>query len=69
MNYQFLLYSFLFAIAAIAYYLIFKLWSNAVKKKEKAFYKPDILLKKIIDLIIIIGFGIASLMYLFKAVG
>ncbi|MFI0491580.1 hypothetical protein [Flavobacterium sp.] len=69
MDYKSLFYSFLFAVAAFAYYILHKLWLNNIKEKEGAFFKPDISLKSITDWIIIIGFAIASIIYFIKAFG
>lgn len=69
MNFKFLLYSFLCSVAAVGYYIIHKLWLNAINKKQKAFFKPDIKFKIISDWIIIIGLALASLVCLLESIG
>lgn len=69
MDFKFLLYSFLCGIATVGYYIIHKLWLNAINKKQKAFFKPDIKFKIISDWIIIIGLALASLVYLLESIG
>jgi hypothetical protein len=67
MDYNFILYSFLYAVASFSYFSICKSWLKDIKKKEGAFFKPDINVKIITDWIIIIGLAIASIVYFFKA--
>ncbi len=69
MNFKFLFYSFLCVVAAVGYYIIHKLWLNAINKNQKAFFKPDIKFKIILDWIIIIVLALASLLYLLESVG
>jgi hypothetical protein len=69
MDYKSLLFSFLFAVASFAYYILHKLWLNNVKEKEAAFFKPEISFKSITDWIIIIGFAQTPLVYFFKPIG
>jgi hypothetical protein len=69
MNFKFFLYSFLCCIAAVGYYLIHRLWLNAINKNQKAFFKSDIKFKIIMDWIIIIGLALASLVYLLESIG
>ncbi len=68
MNYKFLLFSFLFGLGALSYYLLHKWWLNVREQKKEAFYKQDTNLKKFQDWLIIIGFAIASIVYFFKAI-
>lgn len=67
MNYRFLLYSFLFALASFAFFKFYKWWLNLTKKKG-AFYDFDTNLKAFQDWIIIVGLAIASIVYFFKAI-
>lgn len=69
MNYKFLLYSFLLAIAAFAYYKFNKWWINVRKEKGEGFYKPDTYIGIVRNWIIIIGLVLASLVYLLESTG
>jgi hypothetical protein len=69
MNYKFLLYSFLFAIASLAYYKFNKWWVKVRKEKVEGFYKPDTYIGIIRNWIIIIGLVLASLVYLLESIG
>lgn len=69
MNYEFLLYSFLFGLGSLSYYWLHKWWLNVRKQKKGAFFKPDTNLKSFQDWLIIIGFALASIVYFFKAIG
>jgi hypothetical protein len=69
MDFKFLLYSFLFAVAAFTSYKLHKRWVNIIRKKSEAFYKPDIKLDIFKHWLIIIGLAIASIVYFFKAIG
>lgn len=70
MNYKFLLYSFLFALAAFIYYK-FNKWSlkdrNGIENPD-VYSKPHTRLQIFNSWVIIIGFIIASIVYLFKAI-
>jgi hypothetical protein len=68
MNYKFLASSFSFALASFAFFKFHKWWLNVRKEKKGAFYKPDTNLKAFQNWIIIIGFAITSIVYLFKAI-
>ena len=71
MNYNFLLYSFLFALGTIGYYK-FNKWSlkgrNGIDNQNE-YSKPQTFLQIFNSWIIIIGFAIASIIYFFKAIG
>ena len=69
MNYKFLLYSILLAIASFAYYKFNKWWVNVRKEKADGFYKPDTNIGIARNWIIIICFALASLFYLLEAIG
>ncbi len=69
MDYKFLLFSFLFAVAAFISYELHKQWIKVIRKKSEAFFKPDIKLDVFKHWIIIVGLAIASLVYFFKAIG
>ncbi len=62
------MYSFLCGVAAVGYYIIHKLWLNAINKKQEAFFKPDIKVKVISDWIIIIVLALTSLVYLLESI-
>jgi hypothetical protein len=71
MNYESLFYSFLFAVAAFAYYK-FNKWSLRERNGNKTpdlYSKPQTNLQIFNSWIIVIGFGIASIVYFFKAIG
>lgn len=69
MDYNLLLSSLLFAVAAFAYYKFNKWWVNVRKEKSEGFYKPITNIGIIRNWIIIIGFAMASTVYFFKAIG
>ncbi len=62
------MYSFLCGVAAVGYYIIHKLWLNAINKKQEAFFKPDIKVKVISDWITIIVLALTSLVYLLESI-
>ncbi len=71
MDYKFLIYSILFAIAAFAYYK-FNIWSLIEKdgnKEPDLYSKPHTNLQIFNSWIIVIGFAIASIVYFFKSIG
>jgi hypothetical protein len=69
MNYKYLLYSFLFVLAAFAYYIFNKWRVNVRKEKAEGFYKPDTYVGIVSNWIITIRFAIALIIYFFKAIG
>lgn len=66
MIYQNLIYSALCGLASFGYYKIYKGWSKSVDKNP-LFSEPNIIVSKIKDWIIIIGFAIASIVFLLKS--
>jgi hypothetical protein len=71
MDYEFLLYSFLFAVAAFAYYKLNK-WSlkgRNANEEPDLYSRPHTNLQIFNSWIIIIGFAITSLVYFFKSIG
>ncbi len=69
MKYKSLLYSFLFAVAAFAFYKFHKLRLSDRKQNSQEYYKPLTSLDTFRHWFIITAFGIASLFYFFKAIG
>ena len=71
MNYEFLLYSLFYILAAFIYYK-FNKWSlkerNGIKNPEE-YSKPSTIVQIFYSWVIIIGFIVASIVYLFKAIG
>jgi hypothetical protein len=71
MNYKFLIYSFLYILAAFIYYK-FNKWSlkdrNGINNPE-VYSKPSTIVQIFYSWVIIIGFIVASIVYFFKAIG
>lgn len=70
MNYKFFLYSLFFAAIAFALYKFEKWWLHVIKNNNpETYYKPIVKLDVFRMWVIIISFTIASIVYLFKAIG
>jgi hypothetical protein len=71
MDYKFLLYSFLLAVGAYAYYK-FNKWTLKGRNGNEnpdIYSRPQTNLQIFKSWIIVIGFAIASIVYFFKAIG
>jgi hypothetical protein len=69
MNYHFLLYSVLFALASFSSHIFYKWWRRVREEKGDAFIKEDTDYMSFNLKLIKIGLGLASLVYLLKGIG
>ncbi|WDO13685.1 hypothetical protein MH928_03040 [Flavobacterium sp. WW92] len=67
MDYEYLLYSILLGLGAFFYFRIHKWWIKG-RDENPIFFKPDTIVGKIKDWVIIILFALASLVFFFKAI-
>jgi hypothetical protein len=64
MNYEFLLYSFLNGTVSFLLYIFFK-WS----REKESYMKITMNFRKVKHRVLVIGFAMASLVYLLKSIG
>ena len=69
MNLEYLAYSVMSALAALLYYKFYKWWQQMASNKSDAFFAPRITLDAFKKWLIIVGFSVASIVFLFKAIG